>query len=121
MNIIMTFNTMMISTLIQKTVIIKLYQESTITVFCISQDTFIAWPKSSSASYGLTVQHSNVQNKWNISIVTWPGLEFILSTGEKHPTENSAVKCNTIKEHSVYAQYLAQNHSGEYIYSITQS
>jgi hypothetical protein len=68
MNIIMTFNTMMILTLTQKTVIIKLYEESTITGFCISQDTFIACPKSSSASYGLTVQHSDVQNKWNISI-----------------------------------------------------
>jgi len=98
------------STLIQKTIIIKLYVESTITVFCTSQNIFNAWPKSSSASYGLTVQHSNVQNKWNISSVTWPVLEFSLFTGEKQPTENSAVKCNTIREHSVFAQYRAQNH-----------
>jgi hypothetical protein len=94
----------------QKTIIIKLYVESTFTVFCTSQNTFNAWPKSSSASYGLTVQHSNIQNKLNISSVTRPVLEFSLFTGEKHPTENSAVKCNKIRECSVFAQYLAQSH-----------
>jgi hypothetical protein len=92
------FNSMTNSTLIQKTKIIKLYVKSTITGFFISQNVFNAWPKSSSASYGLTIQHSNVQNKWSISSVTWPVLEFSLFTGEKHPTENSAVKCNTIRE-----------------------
>jgi hypothetical protein len=106
----MTFNTMMNSTLIQKTIIIKLYVESTITIFCISHNIFNAWAKSSSASNGLTVQHSNVQNKWNISSAAWPVLESSLFTGEKHPTENSAAKCNTIREHSVFDQYLAQSH-----------
>jgi len=81
-----------------KTIIIKLYVKSTITIFCISQNVFNAWPKSSSASYGLTIQHSNVQNKWSISSVTWAVLEFSLFTGEKHRTENSAVKCDTIRE-----------------------
>jgi len=110
MNIIMTFNTTMNSTLIQKTINIKLYVQSTITIFCTSQNTFNAWRKSSSTSYGLTVQHNTVQNKWNIPSVTWPVLKFSLFTGEKHPTENSAVKCNTTREHSVFAQYLAQSH-----------
>jgi len=87
-----------------------MYVQSTITIFCISQNTFNAWSKSSSTSYGLTFQYNNVPNKWNLSSVTWPVLEFSLFTGEKHPTENSAVKCNTIREHSVFAQYLAQSH-----------
>lgn len=110
MSIIMTFNTKTNSTLIQKTINIQLYVQSTITILCTSQNTFNAWSKSSSTSYGLTVQYKNVPNKWNISSVTWPVLEFSLFTGEKHPTGNSAVKCNTIREHSVFAQYLTQSH-----------
>jgi hypothetical protein len=66
----MTSNTMMISNLIQKTVILNCMKSLLLLYFVHHKTYLFPGLKVLLHLMVLTVQHSDVQNKWNISSVT---------------------------------------------------